>query len=156
MNKSKNKKLIFQKLIMFLVGFCMYITIEVCFRGYSYISMGMWGGILFLFLDELNNRISWDLDILLQGIVGSLCITLVEFIVGSYQIFFDRTPMWNYSDILLNYKGIICLPFSLIWIGLSIIGIFIADAINYYVFDEQPVPYYKLFGKTIIRYKKKI
>lgn len=46
-----------------------------------------------------------------------------------------------------------CLPFSLIWIALSICAIILADTINYYVFHELPVPYYKLFGKTIIRFK---
>lgn len=64
-------------------------------------------------------------------------------------------PMWDYSNMPFNFEGVICLPFSLIWIGVSIIGIFIADAIKYYMFGELPIPYYKLFGKTIIKYKKK-
>lgn len=29
------------------------------------------------------------------------------------------------------------------------------DAITYYVFEELPVPYYKLFGKVILRFKEK-
>lgn len=62
--------------------------------------------------------------------------------------------MWDYHNMPLNIDDIICLPFSFIWIFLSIIAIFIADSINYYVFDETPVPYYKLSNKIILKYKK--
>ncbi|MGN0464889.1 MAG: hypothetical protein ACI4F9_00900 [Lachnospiraceae bacterium] len=34
-------------------------------------------------------------------------------------------------------------------------GIWVADAINYYVFEELPVPYYRIFGKVRIRFKEK-
>lgn len=64
--------------------------------------------------------------------------------------------MWDYSNVFLNYKGIICLPFSLAWVGLSIVAVVIADAINYYLLDdEEVVPYYKLFGKTIFKFTTK-
>ena len=45
--------------------------------------------------------------------------------------------------------------FSIAWFFVSIGGVFIADAINYYVFEELPVPYYKLFGEIVIRFKEK-
>ena len=144
-----------KKIIMFLTGFCVYITVEVCFRGYSYITMGVCGGLLFLLIDSINNKISWDLDILLQGVLGSCAITLCELIVGEVCLLLGKSPMWNYTNMPLNFDGVICVPFSLLWIGLSIVAVFIADAINYYVFKEKPVPYYKLFGKTIIKFKEK-
>lgn len=62
--------------------------------------------------------------------------------------------MWDYSNLPINFDGVICLPYSLLWILVSIIGIIVADAINYYVFKIMPVPYYKLFGKTILKFKK--
>lgn len=95
------------------------------------------------------------MDLLLQGIIGSITITSTEFIVGMASKLQGHLPMWDYSNMPLNFEGVICLPFSLLWIGVSIIGILIADAIKYYVFGELPIPYYKLFGKTIIKYKKK-
>lgn len=151
MNKN-----VFRKTILFLVGFCLYITIECLFRGYSYPLMGICGGIMMIILDTFNNQISWSMDILLQGCLGAVIITLIEFIIGKSLKLLSLPPMWDYSNIPFNIDGIICLPFSLIWVLLSIIGIFIADAINYYVFDELPVPYYKLFGKIVLRFKKKI
>lgn len=144
-----------RQLILFITGFCLYITIEVCYRGYSYPLMGVCGGIILLILDRINDKISWDMDILLQGCIGSLVTTLFEFVIGSICLIFDFNLMWDYSNLPLNFAGIICAPFSLVWIGISIIGIFIADAINYYVFDILPVPYYKLFGHTILKFKRK-
>ena len=140
--------------VIFIIGFCFYIAIEVCFRGYSYPLMGICGGVILLILDYINERISWDMDLILQGMVGSFFITLFELIVGIVLKSFDFSPMWDYSDIPFNFMGIICLPYSLLWIIVSIAGILLSDAINYYAFKKQPVPYYKLFGKTLIKFEE--
>lgn len=76
--------------------------------------------------------------------------------IGNIFLNTDLLPvMWDYSNLPLNYKGIICVPFMLLWIVLSFLAIIVADSINYYVFDEKPAPYYKLFGRTIIQFKEK-
>lgn len=144
-----------RQIILFLVGFCAYITIEVCFRGYSYLLMGIVGGIILLLIDRINERISWNIDLIVYGIIGSAIATLFEFFIGEALKILHMSPMWDYSNLPFNFDGVICLPFSLLWIILSIIGVLIADAINYYVFEELPIPYYKIFGKTVIQYKKK-
>lgn len=144
-----------RQLILFITGFCIYITIEVCYRGYSYIIMGLCGGIILLMIDCINEKISWDMDLLLQGCIGSLIATSFELVIGEICLLSNYTKMWDYSNIPLNFNGVICVPFSLVWIIISIVGILLADAINYYVFDIMPIPYYKLFGKTILRFKKK-
>ena len=144
-----------RQLVLFIVGFCIYITIEVCYRGYSYPLMGLCGGIILLMIDCINEKISWNTDILLQGCIGSIIATLFELIIGSICLVYNFELMWDYTNVPLNFNGIICLPFSLIWIIISILGIFIADAINYYVFGILPVPYYKLFGHTILKFKEK-
>lgn len=143
-------------LVLFLFGFMAYVTLEVIYRGYSYPLMGLCGAITILLLDQINNKISWDVDILFQGIIGSLIITFFEYVIGELFLNGVLPVMWNYSNVFLNYKGIICLPFSLAWVGLSIVAVVIADAINYYLLDdEEVVPYYKLFGKTIFKFKSK-
>lgn len=143
-----------RKLILFLVGFCLYITLEVCFRGYSFVLMGVCGGIIFILLDCINEVLPWDTDILIHGSIGSAMITLTELIVGEGLRYLGLPQMWDYSNLPLNFDGVICLPYSLLWILVSIIGIIVADAINYYVFKITPVPYYKLFGKTIFKFKR--
>lgn len=141
-------------LLLFLTGYCVYIAIEVTYRGYSYKSMGILSGLLFsLVFDQINNRISWDMDLLLQGIIGSAAVTLSELIIGTMMSkgILGLSIMWDYSTIPLNYNGIICVPFSIIWIFISIFGIILADAFNYYVLHEKPRPYYKLFGKLLFK-----
>lgn len=144
-----------RQIILFAFGFCIYITIEVCFRGYSYPLMGMCGGIALLIIDSINNKISWDVDLILQGILGSFVVTMMELVIGEITLFLGLPPMWDYSNMPFQFDSVICLPFSLAWVGIAIIGVFVADAINYYIFEDLPVPYYKVFGKTRITFKEK-
>lgn len=141
--------------VLFLVGFCIYITIETLFRGYSYALMGICGGLAIIILDKINNKVSWDLDIIIQCSIGSLIVTLMELIIGSLFLAGYLPVMWDYSSMPMNYRGIICLPFSIAWMFLSFAGILVADSINYYIFEELPIPYYKIFGKTFLTFKKK-
>lgn len=140
---------------MFLVGYFCYMGIEVMFRGYTYILMGITGGIAFIIIDKINNIFSFDMDVLLQSTIGSAIITLFELVIGLGLKFFNLPAMWDYSNLPFNYKGVICLPFSILWILLSFFVILLADAINYYLFHEDPVPYYKLFGKKILTFPKR-
>lgn len=144
-----------RKLILFITGYCLYIAIEVTFRGYSYILMGICGGILFILLDIINEVLPWSTDLILQGCIGSGMITTTELLVGETLKYCNIPAMWDYSDQLLNYDGVICLPFSVLWIGVSILGIIIADAINYYMFNILPIPYYNIFGQTVIKFRKR-
>lgn len=148
------KKTILKNVVLSVVGGLSYGIIELIYRQKTYYLMILCGAIAIILLDKINDYISWDMDILLQGCIGSLIITGMEFTIGNLYLMGIVPKMWDYSNVWLNYKGIICLPFSLIWILLSICAILLADTINYYVFHELPVPYYKLFGKTIIRFKK--
>lgn len=148
------KKTILKNVVLSVVGGLSYGIIELIYRQKTYYLMILCSAIAIILLDKINDYISWDMDILLQGCIGSLIITGMEFIIGNLYLMGIVPKMWDYSNVWLNYKGIICLPFSLIWILLSICAILLADTINYYVFHELPVPYYKLFGKTIIRFKK--
>lgn len=151
----KIKDKIVKFIVLFSFGFFTYMLIELIYRQYTFVLMGIVGGIMFLILDQINNKISWDVDILLQGVIGSLIVTFFEFVIGSLFLKGYLPIMWDYSNLWMNYKGIICLPFSLAWIGLSIVAVIIADVINYYMLGDEDIPYYKLFGKIILRFKAK-
>lgn len=145
-----------KSILLFLVGYCTYISIEVTYRNISYPIMGICGGLAILLLDKINDNISWNIDLCLQGLCGSALITFFELIIGEIALHTSLLPiMWDYSNVPLNFDGVICLPFSIAWFFLSILAIFLADAINYYVLDEPQVPYYNLFGKTVIKFKEK-
>jgi hypothetical protein len=145
-----------KNILLFFIGYCLYIAIEVTYRNVSYPIMGICGGLAIIILDKINDKISWDVDLLLQGLFGSSLISLFEFVIGEIALRTNLLPiMWDYSKVPFNFDGVICLPFSIIWILMSIIAIILADAINYYLLDDEQVPYYKLFGKTIIQFKEK-
>lgn len=145
-----------KSILLFLVGYCTYISIEVTYRNISYPIMGICGGLAILLLDKINDNISWNVDLCLQGLCGSALITFFELIIGEIALHTSLLPvMWDYSNVPINFDGVICLPFSIVWFFLSILAIFLADAINYYVLDEPQVPYYNLFGKTVIKFKEK-
>lgn len=145
-----------KSILLFLVGYCTYISIEVTYRNISYPIMGICGGLAISLLDKINDNISWNVDLCLQGLCGSALITFFELIIGEIALHTSLLPvMWDYSNVPLNFDGVICLSFSIVWFFLSILAIFLADAINYYVLDEPQVPYYNLFGKTVIKFKEK-
>lgn len=145
-----------KSLTLYGAGFCAFITIEVLFRGYSYPVSGVMGGFAVIMLDGINDEMSWDLDLALQALIGGALITLMEAGVGIIMLCVPGVPrMWDYSDIPFNIAGIICLPFSIAWVFLSVLAIFLADAINYYVFEETEVPHYTLFGKIKFSFERK-
>ena len=131
--------------ILFYVGFTTYITIETLFRGYSFALMGIDGAILFILFDKINEYILWNLDLFWQGVIGSFMVTLSELIIGFGLNILNMQPMWDYSDQWMNYHGYICPLFSFLWIWLAVIGIVLADCINYYLLWNGDKPKYKLF-----------
>lgn len=143
--------------ILFYVGFTSYITIETLFRGYSYPLMGLDGAICFLLFDKINEYIPWEMDLFCQGVIGSLIVTISELVIGMTLQYCNVLPMWDYSSQWMNYKGVICPLFSFLWIWLAVIGIIMADCINYYILDNGDIPEYNLFEifKIKFPYKKK-
>ena len=131
-------------LFLFIIGGVVYYSMEMLFRGYSHYSMAILGGICFIACGLLNEFLSWDTSLLLQGIIGSGIITVLEFLTGVLVNIVLQLNVWNYSNMLLNVLGQVCLPFSLLWVIIAIGAIILDDYIRYCFFDEEK-PRYKLF-----------
>lgn len=144
MDTAKN---IFRVIVMFVMGFMSYITIEVLYRGYSYALMGTLGGIVFILIDQINERYTWNVELPFQAILGGIYATLLELIYGLISKYQWGYTMWDYSDEWLNFMGIICPKFSLCWTLLSVLAVLCADFINYCIFRNTEKPYYMIFGK---------
>lgn len=56
-----------------------------------------------------------------KAIIISILMTLIELIAGIIFINIMKIKLWDYSNQKLNYKGVICLKYSIIW---GILGIF--------------------------------
>lgn len=108
------------------------------------------GGLALIIIGRLNNEISWDFPLFWQCVVGGGVVTLIELIVGTYDRLFWHLHMWDYSHIPLNYRGIICLPFSLLWCCLALLAVLLDDSIEYYVFHGDIRPYYRTIAGYIM------
>lgn len=131
-------------LTLFLIGGTAYFLIEVLFRGRSHWTMAVLGGLCFLFIGGINERIPWNMGIFNQALIGAAGVTAAELIFGVVLNLWLGLGIWNYSDLPLNFLGQICVGFSLLWVALSAAAIFLDDWLRYWLFKEER-PHYKLF-----------
>lgn len=107
------------ELALLAVGGCGYYALELACRGYSHWSMAICGGICLNAIYHMNHKMRKK-HILLRAGLGALIITAVELVCGSLVNLVFRLNVWDYSHLPLNFLGQICLPFSLLWMGLCI------------------------------------
>ena len=142
----KALKHIFKILVLFLIGATTYYFIEIAWRGYSHWTMFILGGICFILLGLINELIPWEMSIIKQGVIGSGIVTMLEFFVGLLVNVYLQWGIWDYSNMPCNICGQVCLPFSLLWILISIVAIILDDFLRYKLFKEDK-PHYTLFTK---------
>ena len=138
MKQSKIKKYEF----LFFVGATIYVIIENLYRGYSHWTMFLLGGICFIALGLINEVIPWDMPLLLQMFIGGVIITVLEFITGCVVNLWLGWNVWDYSELPFNLWGQISLFSSIVWVGLSLVGIVLDDFIRWKFFDEEN-PHYR-------------
>ena len=130
-------------LVLWSIGGLIYICCELLFRGYSHWTMFFVGGICFLCIGAINEFIPWEMPIWQQAIIGSVIVTAIEFISGCIINIWLGWNVWDYSDMPCNLLGQICLPFTAIWLILSIVAVILDDYLRYWMFGEEK-PHYKL------------
>ncbi len=54
-------------------------------------------------------------------IVIAVITSGLEFIIGYAYLKFKNVMLWDYSKEFMNFKGLICLKFSILWVILSLI-----------------------------------
>lgn len=75
-------KLIIKYVVLFVMGGLVYMGLEILWRGYTHWTMGVLGGICFICLGLINEILSWETPLTLQMLIGSIIITILEFITG--------------------------------------------------------------------------
>jgi hypothetical protein len=134
-------KVFSKEFILFIIGGLLYILIELSYRGYSHWTMFILGGLCFVLIGGINNYISWDMPIYEQMMIGSVIITILEFICGCIVNLWLGWDVWDYSNMPYNVLGQICLPFSILWFFISLVAIVADDYIRYWLFDEEKPRY---------------
>ncbi len=128
---------------LFCTGGGVYVLIEILARGRSHWSMALLGGACFLAIGAINEYIPWSLGLLWQMLMGGGIITILELFVGLMVNVQLRWDVWDYSNMPLNLWGQICLPYSLLWVVISLAAIFLDDWLRWKLFQEEK-PHYKL------------
>ena len=117
-------------LILFLIGGSIYVLIEICYRGYSHISMFIVGGICFILISSISELAPFKIPIVFQMLIACLLVTFVELISGIIINIFLNLNVWDYSSDKFNFLGQICLKASVAWFFLSLPAIYMANFIT--------------------------
>ena len=108
-----------KKAYLFTVGGGLYVTLELLWRGRSHWTMFALGGGCFLAIGELGKYLA-GVPRLLRAVAGSGVCTAGELLTG---LAFNRDfRIWDYRALPGNYRGQICLPFSMLWMPLSLLA----------------------------------
>ena len=111
---------IWKKSILFYLGGCAYMGLELLFRGRTHGSMFLAGGLCFLLIGHLC-AVKFQLPVFAQTMVGALIITGVE--LGFGMLVNRNYAVWDYRNQPGNFLGQICPLFTVLWIPVSLVAL---------------------------------
>ncbi len=124
---------------IFSFGGLAYGLAEIFWRGQTHVSMFFVGGLCYLLISAIDSLPLFGGSLLPEAPLCALAVTAVEFASGVLINLRLGLEVWDYSDLPLNVMGQICLPFSLIWLWLSVPAAMSARLLKNYLFGE-PLP----------------
>ena len=108
--------------VLFYLGGCAYMGLELLWRGRSHGSMFVAGGACFLLIGQLNH-VRPRLPFPLRAIAGAGIVTMVELGIG---LLVNRSfTVWDYRAQTGNFLGQICPLFTLLWIPVSAFALYL-------------------------------
>ena len=98
----------------------------------------------FLCCGLLNENVKIKISFISQMVLSSVIITVLELITGFIVNIWLKMDIWDYSHLPYNFKGQICLLYSVFWFLISSVAIVLDDFLRYKLFNEEK-PHYKIF-----------
>ena len=134
-----------------------YYLIELIWKQHSDTSMFLIGGIIGTMCYMINNIFTYNFDFLAQVSICTIITTIFEGVVGN--IVNTDFSIWDYRKMPFgNFWNDQCnVIFVGVWFFLIAIFIPLYDYVDYKLFDYLPdtPPYYMIFGKKVIQFKKR-
>ncbi|MDD2979218.1 MAG: hypothetical protein PHN80_04525 [Hespellia sp.] len=130
-------KRMIEYLFVWTLGGCLYYGLELTFRNYSHWTMFVLGGTCFWFFYAQGLWTEWKDPLWRQVLRCSLFVTAGEFTTGIIVNKLLGYQVWDYSDQPLQLFGQICVPFIIIFSGLSALGILLCGGISHWIFGEK-------------------
>ncbi|WP_051588786.1 hypothetical protein [Ruminococcus sp. NK3A76] len=144
-----------------LEGVCVFFTGAFCYglceliaRGRTHITMGLLGGVAMLFIHFLGEKRRNGMLIITAMAAGALFITAVEYIAGLILNISLGLAIWDYSSLALNYRGQICIEYSLKWGLITLAGMLFDELLRVFVFKDKAFVINKPVPDRIIRQLK--
>ena len=100
--------------IVYLTGAAGYTLVELGWRGYSHWTMALTGGACFAAIYLIESKFKGS-PLWKRCLAGSLVITLAELAVGFTVNMLLGWNVWDYSGLVFNLFGQICLLYSSLW-----------------------------------------
>ena len=129
----KIKNYLIKELILLIIFGITYCGIEILYRGRTHISMLFVGGLCAVLIGMIN-EITPKMNIILQMLIGAVIVTIIEFFSGYIINIILGLNVWDYSNLMFNYKGQISLLFTITWFFLSVPVIYLDDKLRKILF----------------------
>ena len=113
----------------FVIGGIGYALVELIWRGRTHWTMIIAGGICFISFSVISELFR-EKPILYKAVLCSLTVTTIELIFGVLFNIILKMNVWNYGNMPLNFLGQICPLYSLLWCGLSLLTLPVAQLLN--------------------------
>ena len=114
--KAKN---IWKNTVLFYLGGSSYVCLELLWRGRSHGSMFLLGGTCFSLIGLMEQKLDRFAPAA-RMLAGAGMVTALELATG-LAVNRDH-QVWDYRQMPLNYRGQICLPYSLLWVPAVLTG----------------------------------
>lgn len=105
-----------------LIAGCIYLLIELAWRGHTHWTMLPLAAVIFVCIGVLDERPNpppvWQ-----QVVIGTAIATALEFVAGLILNIWLDLGVWDYSHLPGNVMGQICPQFTLAWAVLVIVSI---------------------------------
>ena len=111
---------IWKRSVLFYLGGCAYVGLELLWRGRSHGSMFAAGGTCFLLIGHLNH-VRPRLPLPLRAVAGAGIVTMVE--LGMGLLCNRNFEVWDYRERAGNFLGQICPAFTVLWIPVSLLAL---------------------------------
>ncbi len=117
-----------------IIGGSLYLLVELIWRGHTHWTMGLLGGICFTVFGCLTLI---KIPLYMKALVGTLLVTFLELCAGFILNIWLKLSIWDYSGLPYNFYGQICVPYALLWLPLSIVGIILYPRLHSWLFQKN-------------------
>ncbi len=125
-----------KNLTIFTAGGLAYGLVEIAWRSTTHISMFFVGGICFWLIGSIDEHGGVP-SLVYQSVLSCLIVTSVEFTSGVLINIVLGLKVWDYSALPFNVLGQVCLPFSALWLFISVPAIYFEDFLRAKLFGEK-------------------